>query len=145
MQNFKNHSRYYPFHHFVITPLTLIYLGWTFVNLVQSIKSDEGIALQVYHMIGAVILFLLPLLARIYALKNQDRIIRIEMRQRYFELTGHSFRDKEKRLRLSQIIALRFASDEELLPLMEKAIEEKLRAKRIKQLIKNWQEDKRRV
>jgi hypothetical protein len=145
MQNFKNHSRYYPFHHFVITPLTLIYLGWTFVNLVQSLKSGEGIALQVYHLIGAIILFLLPLLARIYGLKNQDRIIRVEMRQRYFELTGHSFKDKEKRLRLSQIIALRFASDEELLPLMEKSIDEKLRAKKIKQLIKNWQEDRRRV
>jgi hypothetical protein len=145
MQNFKNHSRYYPIHHFVITPLTLIYLGWTFVNLVQSFKSSEGVGLQVYHLIGAIILFLLPLLARVYSLKNQDRIIRMEMRQRYFELTGHSFKDKEKRLRLSQIIALRFASDEELLPLMEKAIEEKLRAKKIKQLIQNWQEDRRRV
>jgi hypothetical protein len=145
MQNFKNHSRYYPIHHFVITPLTLIYLGWTFVNLVQSFKSSEGVGLQVYHLIGAIILFLLPLLARVYSLKNQNRIIRMEMRQRYFELTGHSFKDKEKRLRLSQIIALRFASDEELLPLMEKAIEEKLRAKKIKQLIQNWQEDRRRV
>jgi hypothetical protein len=145
MQNFKNHSRYYPFHHFVITPLTLIYLGWTVTNLVQSIKSSEGVALQVYHLIGAMILFFLPLLARIYGLKNQDRIIRMEMRQRYFELTGKPFRDKEKRLRLSQIIALRFASDEELLPLMERTLEENLRAKKIKQLIKNWQEDRRRV
>jgi len=145
MQNFKNHSRYYPFHHFVITPLTLIYLGWTFVHLVQAIRSGEGMAMQVYHLIGAIILFLLPLLARIYGLKNQDRIIRMEMRQRYFELTGQSFKDKEKRLRLSQIIALRFASDGELLPLMEKAIKEKLRAKKIKQMIKNWQEDSRRV
>jgi len=101
--------------------------------------------MQVYHLIGAIILFLLPLLARIYGLKNQDRIIRMEMRQRYFELTGQSFKDKEKRLRLSQIIALRFASDGELLPLMEKAIKEKLRAKKIKQMIKNWQEDSRRV
>jgi predicted nuclease of restriction endonuclease-like RecB superfamily len=145
MQNFKNHSRYYPFHHFVITPLTLIYLGWTVINLVQSIKSSEGIAQQVYHLIGAMILFFLPLLARIYGLKNQDRIIRMEMRQRYFELTGKPFREKEKRLRLSQIIALRFASDEELLPLMERTMEENLRAKKIKQLIKNWQEDRRRV
>ncbi|MFD2201153.1 DUF6526 family protein [Shivajiella indica] len=145
MQNYKNHARYYPFHHFIITPLTLVYLGWTISNLVRSINSGEVISIQVYHLIGAFILFLLPLLARIYALKNQDRIIRLEMRQRYFELTGKSFQDKEKKLRLSQIIALRFASDEELLPLMEKTIEEKLRAKKVKQLIKNWQEDRRRV
>jgi hypothetical protein len=85
------------------------------------------------------------MLARIYALKNQDRIIRMEMRQRYFELAGKPFKDHEKKLRLSQIIALRFASDEELLPLIEKTIEEDLRSKEIKKSIKNWQEDRRRV
>ena len=145
MQNYKNHTRYFPFHHFVITPLTLIYLIWTIVNLVGSLNSGVDISIQIYHLIGALILFLLPLLARVYALKNQDRIIRMEMRQRYFELTGNPFWDNEKRLRLSQIVALRFASDEELLPLMERTLEENLRAKKIKQLIKNWQEDRRRV
>lgn len=145
MQNYKNHTRYFPFHHFVITPLTLIYLIWTIVNLVGSLNSRVDISIQIYHLIGALILFLLPLLARVYALKNQDRIIRMEMRQRYFELTGNPFRDNEKRLRLSQIIALRFASDQELLPLMERTLEENLRANKIKQLIKNWQEDRRRV
>ncbi|WP_040401285.1 DUF6526 family protein [Cecembia lonarensis] len=145
MQNYKNHSRYYPFHHFVLTPLTLVYFVWTLVNLISAIGSGVQASEQVYHLIGATILLLLPLLARIYALKNQDRIIRLEMRQRYFELTGSSFREKERKLRLSQIIALRFAGDNELLALIERTIKEGLRSKVIKQSIENWQEDKRRV
>lgn len=145
MQNYKNHTRYYPFHHFVISPLTLVYLIWTIVNLASVIGSGIGVNEQLYHLIGAFILFLLPPLARIYALKNQDRIIRLEMRQRYFELTGTSFREKERKLRLSQIVALRFAGDKELLPLIDRAIKEGMRSKEIKKSIENWQEDRRRV
>ena len=145
MQTYKNHTQYYPLHHFVITPLTLIYFFWTLNNLFTAIGSRIHITQQLYHLCGAVILLILPLLARIYALKNQDRIIRLEVRQRYFELTGKSFRENENKLRLSQIIALRFAGDNEFLPLMEKAINEGMRSKSIKQSIENWQEDIRRV
>lgn len=67
------------------------------------------------------------------------------MRQRYFHLTGLSFYPKEYQLKLGQIIALRFAGDEELLDLMEKAIKEKLSPKEIKLQVKNWQGDYRRV
>ncbi|PSL07447.1 DUF6526 family protein [Cecembia rubra] len=145
MQNYKNHSRYYPFHHFVITPLTLLYLIWSIINLFSALSTGIGLEEQIYQFTGAVILFLIPILTRIYALKNQDRIIRMEMRQRYFELTGTSFREKERKLRLSQIVALRFAGDKELLHLIERAIKEGMRSKEIKKSIENWQEDRRRV
>ncbi len=145
MQNFKNHTRYYPLHHFVVTPLTLVYLIWTLYNLLTAVGSGVRVSQGFYHLIGAVTLLLLPVLARIYALKNQDRVIRLEMRQRYFELSGKSFREIESKLRLSQIVALRFAGDKELLPLVERTMKEGLRSKTIKQFIENWQEDKRRV
>ncbi|ERM81291.1 hypothetical protein P872_10080 [Rhodonellum psychrophilum GCM71 = DSM 17998] len=145
MQNFNNHARYYPLHHFIITPLTLVYLIWTIVNLAAAFSNGTSLMTASYHLLGAVILVLLPLLARIYALKNQDRLIRLEMRQRYFELTGKSFSEMERKLRLSQIIALRFAGNEELVPLMEKASKEKLKSKFIKESISNWQVDKYRV
>ena len=145
MQNFQNHTRYYPFHHFLITPLTLIYLGWSFSNLISAFNNGEDLSPVFYQFLGAFLLFLLPLLARIYALKNQDRIIRLEMRQRYFELTGKSFREWEKRLRMSQIVALRFASDQELVELVEKAAKKGMRSKEIKKSIENWQEDRHRV
>lgn len=98
-----------------------------------------------FQALGAFILFLLPLLARIYALKNQDRIIRLEMRQRYFELTGKSFTEWERKLRMSQIVALRFASDLELVELVEKAAKKGMRSKEIKKSIENWQADRHRV
>lgn len=88
---------------------------------------------------------LLPLLARSYALTLQNRIILNEMRNRYFHLTGKRFDEKERELRLGQIIGLRFASDEELLSLMDRAIAEKLSSKEIKQQIKNWKGDYIRV
>ena len=80
-----------------------------------------------------------------YATKNQDRTIRLEMRLRYFEMTGTSFSSKEKQLKLSQIIALRFAGDAEILPLMERTIAENLSVKEIKSAITDWQGDYNRV
>ena len=142
-QNFQNHTRYYPFHHFVLTPLTLIYLGWTVARM--DFMNAESTATSMYHLLGAVIFALLPLLARVYALKTQNRIILAEMSLRFFHLTGNPFSGKESQLKLGQIIALRFASDQELLPLMEKAISEKLSPKEIKLQIKNWTGDYRRV
>ena len=90
-------------------------------------------------------MFLLPLLARLYALKLQNRIILNEMRNRYYHLTGKSFDEKERQLKLGQIIGLRFASDEELLNLMDRAIADKLTSKEIKRQIKNWRGDYIRV
>lgn len=142
-QNYKNHARYYPFHHFIVTPLTLILLGWTIAR--TNFTSSESSTESLYQLLIALILVLLPLLARIYALKLQNRMILNEMRIRYFHLTGKPFYDKENQLKLGQIIALRFASDEELLVLMEKSIEKGLSPKEIKLQIKNWKGDYRRV
>lgn len=142
-QNYQNHTRYYPFHHFVITPLTLIYLIWTISRMDYS--TQDNLLDGIYHLIGALILVMLPLLARLYALKLQNRMILNEMRIRYYHLTGKSFEEKERELKLGQIIALRFASDEELLQLMEKAIKQQLSPKEIKLQIKNWKGDYRRV
>jgi hypothetical protein len=142
-QNYQNHTRYYPFHHFILSPLTLIYLGWTIARM--DFSTSDSISTSIYHLVGAVILVLIPFLARIYAITTQNRIILMEMSLRYFHLTGSPFSLVENQLKLSQIIALRFASDEELLPLMEKAIKEKLKPKEIKLKIKNWKGDYRRV
>lgn len=142
-QNFKNHARYYPFHHFFIFPLTLIYFIWTIVDL--DFSTAETISESVKSLILALIVINLPFLARIYALKNQNRIIYAEMRARYAELTGKPFKEIESRLSGSQIIALRFASDEELTALIEETISKNLSSKEIKMKIKDWQGDYRRV
>ena len=142
-QNYQNHTRYYPFHHFIITPLTLVILGWTIVR--SDFSSLESTSESVYQLLISFVLVLFPMLARLYALKLQNRIILNEMRNRYFHLTGLPFTEKENLLKLGQIIALRFASDGELLELMEKSIEKGLSPKEIKLQIKNWKGDYRRV
>lgn len=81
-------------------------------------------------------------MVRTYALKAQDRAIRAEEQLRHFMLTGKPF---DSRLNIRQIIALRFASDEELPALAKKAAEEKLRSKEIKQQINQWREDNYRI
>jgi hypothetical protein len=138
-QNYKNHLRFNPLHHFILVPLSFFLLITAAVHFVKSDKiigSSEFILL-----LGAILIVMLGFVARLYALKLQDRMIRVEMRQRYYELTGKSFREMENKLSLGQIIALRFAGDEELLPLMERAISESMSNKDIKKAVNNWQAD----
>jgi hypothetical protein len=142
MQNYKNHRRLNPIHHFVLTPITMVIFVWSIINAFQD---DQSLAHKIYFTLTATILLILGLLARSYGLRNQDRIIRVEMRLRYFEITSTSFSSKEKQLRLGQIIALRFASDEELIGLMDRAINENLSGTDIKKAIQNWQGDTIRV
>ncbi|MBK6950691.1 MAG: hypothetical protein IPH24_01250 [Crocinitomicaceae bacterium] len=87
-------------------------------------------------------ILLIGVLARMFGLKAQDRAIRAEESLRYFILTGKPI---SKNLRLGQIIALRFASDEEFVALAARAENENLKSKEIKQAIKNWRGDYHRV
>jgi hypothetical protein len=80
-----------------------------------------------------------------YALGNQNRIIRLEIRLRYFQITGKRFEEIEKDLSIPQIVALRFASDEQLLMLIQEALNKNLSSDSIKRSIQNWQPDNMRV
>lgn len=142
MQNYKNHIRFNPLHHFVLAPLTFVLFVWSIVKLVNTVGDFNN---ALFFLILSFTVLILGFIARMYATKNQDRTIRLEMRLRYFQLAGKSFQDKENQLSTSQIIALRFASDEELIELIERSISEKLPAKEIKKSIKNWTPDHMRV
>lgn len=93
-------------------------------------------------MLVAFILLSLYIHSRVFALKAQDRAIRAEENLRYFMLTGKRL---DQRLTLSQIIALRFAGDEEMPALAQKAVEEGLTNDAIKKQIKVWRSDWHRV
>ena len=90
----------------------------------------------------AIILILLAWYIRIFPLKAQDRAIKAEENLRHYVMTGKLLPPE---LRMSQIIALRFSSDEEFLQLTERALKEKLSSKEIKMAIKNWKADYYRV
>ena len=94
-------------------------------------------------MLSLVIAVVLALwYARSFALRAQDRAIRAEENMRHFIATGKLL---DSRLRMSQIIGLRFAGDDEFLDLAKKAIDENLSQKQIKMAVKNWKADNNRV
>lgn len=138
MQSYQNHTRWNPLHHFILSPLTVV----VFIMAIVAWFQGEG---SIFNTLVAVGLVLTALVARLYALTLQDRLIRLEMRTRYFELSGKRFAEVESRLTLKQIIALRFASDEELLTLIDRTLKENLAPKAIKAAIKNWIPDNNRV
>jgi hypothetical protein len=84
-------------------------------------------------------------LIRTYAIKVQDRVIRLEERMRLRELAPADWRPQIERLSLDQCIGLRFASDAEVVALARQALEENLNRKQIKERIKNWRPDHWRV
>ena len=139
-QNFRNHSRYIILWTF-ITPLILIaILGGSIVNLIHADAHTHYSAALI--LLISVVLIIIYWYARVFALRAQDRAIRAEENLRYFILTGKPF---DSRLRMSQIIALRFAPDDEFPALAKKAVEENLRSKEIKAAIQKWKADHHRV
>ena len=139
-QNFRNHSRYIILWTF-ITPLLLIaILGGSIVNLIHADAHTHYSAALI--LLISLVLLIIYWYARRFALKAQDRAIRAEENFRHFILTGKPL---DNRLRMSQIIALRFAPDDEFPSLAKKAVEEKLRSKEIKAAIQNWKADHNRV
>ena len=139
-QNFSNHARMHPPYHYVSAPLLFAGLIGSIVNLVNS-KPDGYYSASLLVLVF-VLLLLIGGMVRTYALKAQDRAIRAEESLRHFILTGKPF---DSRLNIRQIIALRFASDEELPTLAKRAAEDSMRSKQIKEEIKNWREDNYRI
>lgn len=80
-----------------------------------------------------------------YALGLQNRLVRLEFKQRYFEIFNKRSDEVEEKLSFSQIAALRFAYDDEFKELLYKALNENISADDIKKSIKNWKPDNNRI
>lgn len=141
-QSYTNHIRFYPAHHFVFYPLaTLLFIASiSFIFL----REDKLLWSFISGLI-ALIVWVSFMLRQHYSLILQNRIIRLEMRYRYFVLTNERFELIEDKLRDSQIFALRFASDDELPGLVKRALKENLSSNRIKRSILMWNPDNNRV
>lgn len=142
-QNYSNHIRFYTPHHFVFYPIASLLFG---VTTAFAFKSEE------YNMIWAaiaatiaLIIWLSFLLRQHYALGNQNRIARLELRFRYYTITQKSFDTIEQQLSLSQLLALRFAPNDELVNLIERTLKENLTPDDIKKAVKNWLPDYMRL
>lgn len=142
-QSYKNHVRFYTPHHFVFYPVLLVLLFST----IYMAASDENLR-SVWIVISLIIVFvgwLSFMLRQHYALTLQDRIVRLELRYRYFSLTGKRLELLEPQLTMGQLFALRFAPDEELEALTNRAITNNMSADEIKKSIVNWLPDYMRV
>ncbi|MFD0941401.1 DUF6526 family protein [Pedobacter boryungensis] len=142
-QNFKNHTRLVPGFHFVLGILIVTGLLGAIIGIFHALDTTK---LNLHNALLILILFVIVALlfwySRSFAIKAQDRAIRAEENLRYFALTGKLLPSE---LRMGQIIALRFAPNEEFLSLVDRAVAEKLSGKEIKIAIKNWRGDYHRA
>jgi hypothetical protein len=141
-QNYANHARFVPGFHILLFGLIVFGLIGSCVNLYSSFGDHQRIYSASLIVVLEVVAFLLFIFCRTFALKAQDRAIRAEENLRHFVLTGKLL---DPRLGALQIVALRFASDAELVNLAARAADESLEPKAIKQAIKNWRADYYRV
>lgn len=145
-QNFKNHTRFDPKFHFVLVPIFAGNLVYRIYELVRYLMNPEG---SWTGPVGAVViafgLLLLMFTVRLYSLKVQTRVIRLEERLRLGAVLPEALRVRIPELTESQLVGLRFASDEEVTELVRATLDKTLDNKAIKQSIRNWRPDHFRV
>jgi hypothetical protein len=148
-QNLANHAKIVPAFHFFLMPVLVLNFAGS-VYLVHSTARHAWGAFPLLHailnLILAVALIVLALLARIFALGVQDRVIRLEERLRYQQLLPDDLKPRIHEFTINQLVALRFASDAELSGLARKVLDSNLNnRKAIKQMIQNWRADYQRI
>lgn len=136
-QHYGNHKRFYPPFHFFTIPLAVLGLGFAIYCCIAIPTIITGLLVLAFFLIVIV-----TVMARVFALKAQDRAARAEEKLRYYILAGKAFPNE---LSIGQILALRFAGDEEYLALADSAISEKLSPDEIKKAITAWRGDYYRI
>lgn len=142
-QNYKNHRKFYAPHHFVFLPLLMILEG---IGIYKILNDEQNQLLWILFSLIIFLIFYLAIMVRQhYALGLQNRLVRLEFKQRYFEIFGLRSDDVEEKLKFSQIAALRFTYDDEFKVFLEKALKENLSGDEIKKSITKWRADHHRI
>ncbi|HTS07886.1 MAG TPA: DUF6526 family protein [Candidatus Eisenbacteria bacterium] len=146
-QTFANHTRFDPPFHFFLIPVfgfgVVFSLIFFFAHIEHRTTWENVHAFLI--VVLAFALLILMFKTRLYALKVQDRVIRLEERLRLMQLLPEPLRSRIPELTEGQLVGLRFASDAELPKLAERALNEKLSRQDIKKSIQNWRPDYWRV
>ena len=140
-QTFANHARMHPPFHFFLAPGSIVLLVLTIINVIYHYRRLDAWILLLMGALFFVAVFLL----RLNPLRAQDRVIRLEERLRLQALMSAELASRINDLTESQLIALRFASDNELPALVAKVLAAKMKSKDIKQAIVTWRPDTFRV
>lgn len=140
-QDFAHHTRWVPAYHFVAGPILLVNAGWAIYGLFGGLSFQA-----ILNLLVAIALVMVLVFARVFALRAQDRVIRLEMRLRMRELLPANLQGRINDFTPAQMVGLRFASDAELPELARKVLDENLTTPTpIKKLITDWQGDYHRV
>lgn len=139
-QSLKNHARFDPYYHFFIASLYLVNLVYAGFHLYRQPSLSSG-----WYLVLSLAVIVPIFKLRLYPLKVQDRVIRLEERLRLQALAPQQWHAQIYRLTESQLIALRFAADDEVVELAKQALEHNLNRKQIKDRIKSWRADDWRV
>ncbi len=165
LQTRKNHARLDPAFHFFLAPVLVLFVLWTLYRCVFTVvftvrhwsaavpgSTGEVHSYLITGLLGSVGLLLMALAllvlafkVRLYSLKVQDRVIRLEERIRLMTLAPDPLRSRVGALTERQLIALRFASDDEVVRLAGRALDENLTSGQIKDAIVVWRPDHFRV
>ena len=144
-QNYANHAKFVPGFHFVTVGIFVINLLWSLYRLVVGLP-DVPLFDRVLNVAVAAALGLLAWYARIFPLRAQDRVIRLEETLRLERLLPADLRPRIAELRPNQLIALRFASDEELPELARTVLgRSDMKSDEIKKMIRTWRADHLRM
>ena len=136
-QSYANHTRYAPGYHFVTLPLVTIYVAWSIIRVVNNPIEDTW-----YALVGALALLGVYTYTRVFPLKVQDRVIRLEERLRLARLLPAEMQPHIDTMRARHLIALRFASDEEVPSLVQQILANPgLTASDVKKQVRNWRGD----
>ena len=141
-QSYSNHAQVVPMYHYVTLGLLQLTFIGACVNLYQSWSDHQRLYSASLLVTLTFATMLVALYARSFALRAQDRAIRAEEQLRHYAMTGKLL---DSRLTVKQIVGLRFASNEEFVSLAQRAADQRLSPKDIKQAVKNWRPDTYRV
>jgi hypothetical protein len=139
-QDFKHHARFDPLFHFFLGPVVMANAVFAIVVVVHH-PHWRSAWMLVLSLAALVAVFKI----RLYAMKVQDRVIRLEERLRLQALAPAEWHTQIYRLTEDQLIGLRFAADDELVKLAQQALEQSLNRKQIKERIKSWRADEWRI
>ena len=140
-QTLANHTRWHAPFHFFVLPVMLINVIWSVVVFVKAPDRNSG-----WSIVVSLALLILTFLVRLNPLKAQDRIIRLEEKLRYQQVLSPALLPQTSALSPGQMIALRFAGDDELEDLVSAVLAGKLtKSIEIKRAIKHWRADTFRV
>lgn len=136
-QSYQNHAKLVPAYHFLLSILVLVFLGWAIWGLFRDPGVSSGMA-----VVLGICLVLLFWYARIFALRVQDRLIRLEMRLRLREVLPEEMQARIPEISADHLIGLRFAGDGELPGLVQRVLDGELTTRtEIKKAIRDWQPD----